>query len=145
MSAYSPSPMRGQSPDDEKLALEFFVPFLILLTLLAFWYYRRNRSTRIINSSRPFYSGSGSSSSSTVLPASVVKSCPLYIYYANLPGCAVCLSMFENGETGRVLTCKHCFHTGCIKRWFDNNSTCPLCPSLVQTPESVPDTGSTLG
>ncbi|KAJ0953889.1 hypothetical protein HanRHA438_Chr00c41g0856941 [Helianthus annuus] len=78
MSAYSPSPMRGQSPDDEKLALEFFVPFLILLTLLAFWYYRRNRSTRIINSSRPFYSGSGSSSSSTVLPASVVKSCPLY-------------------------------------------------------------------
>ncbi|CAH8366746.1 unnamed protein product [Eruca vesicaria subsp. sativa] len=47
--------------------------------------------------------------------------------------CAVCLSEFEEGESGRVLPgCKHAFHVECIDMWFHSHSTCPLCRTLVE-------------
>lgn len=49
--------------------------------------------------------------------------------------CAVCLSEFEEGETGRVLPkCNHSFHIDCIDMWFQSHSTCPLCRAPVEAP-----------
>lgn len=54
--------------------------------------------------------------------------------------CAVCLSEFQQNETGRVLPkCNHGFHLECIDTWFLSNSTCPLCRAPVQlSPGSNP-------
>ncbi|KAK1419230.1 hypothetical protein QVD17_28393 [Tagetes erecta] len=122
--------------------------FLVLLHLYARWYLlrlhhhtvtrrrrnRHNRPTRII-----FYVDTNPplSSSATALDATVLKSLPLFIYSSNIdpntPECAVCLSEFQDGETGRVLPkCKHSFHTQCIDMWFYSHSTCPLCRSPVE-------------
>ncbi|CAL0325398.1 unnamed protein product [Lupinus luteus] len=64
------------------------------------------------------------------LKASVVTSLPVFTFSKNSDPieCAVCLSEFEDGETGRVLPrCKHSFHIECIDMWFVSHSTCPLC------------------
>ncbi|XP_028763584.1 RING-H2 finger protein ATL2-like [Neltuma alba] len=50
-----------------------------------------------------------------------------------LPQCAVCLSEFEEGQTGRVLpNCDHFFHRDCIDGWLREHSTCPLCRKVVK-------------
>ncbi|KAK4750379.1 hypothetical protein SAY87_027828 [Trapa incisa] len=74
------------------------------------------------------------------LEVSVLKSIPTLTFYAaagnspnNLGDCAVCLSEFEDGETGRALPkCGHAFHVECIDMWFQTHSNCPLCRAPVQ-------------
>lgn len=41
--------------------------------------------------------------------------------------CCICLSSYVDGEELRTLPCNHHFHCGCISRWLQINSTCPLC------------------
>ncbi|CAI9775740.1 unnamed protein product [Fraxinus pennsylvanica] len=46
--------------------------------------------------------------------------------------CAVCLSVFKEGEEIRQLPqCKHCFHAPCIDMWLYSHLDCPLCRSPV--------------
>ncbi|KAD4178511.1 hypothetical protein R6Q59_022108 [Mikania micrantha] len=129
------------------ITLFVVVVFLVLLHLYSRWYlshlHRRNgsprpnpanRSARIVH----YISGNRALASGTYgLDASVLKSLPVFVYSsetgASMLECAVCLSEFEVGETGRILpNCKHRFHTGCIDMWFFSNSTCPLCRSPVE-------------
>ncbi|XWS70072.1 hypothetical protein CRYUN_Cryun03dG0017600 [Craigia yunnanensis] len=65
--------------------------------------------------------------------------------------CAVCLSVFEDGEEVRQLPrCKHSFHAPCIDMWLYSHFDCPLCRASVDTVvnslensrESLLDTGS---
>lgn len=46
--------------------------------------------------------------------------------------CDVC--QFEYSASDRVinLPCKHFFHSGCIKEWFRQNRTCPVCRFEVE-------------
>ncbi|KAD6453652.1 hypothetical protein E3N88_08358 [Mikania micrantha] len=143
----------------------FVVVFvLVALHLYARWYllriHRRRRNHRRRSNRIVFYVDSNRSpvSSSAGLDGSVLKSLPVFVYssecHGNMPECAVCLSEFVEGETGRVLPkCKHCFHTECIDMWFGSHSTCPLCRSPVEADEpettmvaeqqeSVPEPGS---
>ena len=30
-----------------------------------------------------------------------------------------------------TLTCKHCFHSDCIFKWFENSESCPNCRRIV--------------
>ncbi|KAK9275368.1 hypothetical protein L1049_022632 [Liquidambar formosana] len=47
--------------------------------------------------------------------------------------CAVCLSVFEDGEDVRKLPrCKHSFHAPCIDMWLYSHSDCPLCRAHVE-------------
>lgn len=49
------------------------------------------------------------------------------------PECAVCLSEFQDGETGRILPeCKHGFHAVCIDSWLRSHRDCPLCRARVK-------------
>ncbi|XP_056845579.1 RING-H2 finger protein ATL2-like [Raphanus sativus] len=70
------------------------------------------------------------------LDPAVVKSLPVFTFSGAAEDpidCAVCLSEFEEGESGRVLPgCEHAFHVECIDMWFHSHSTCPLCRSLVE-------------
>ncbi|KAK3213448.1 hypothetical protein Dsin_018154 [Dipteronia sinensis] len=49
--------------------------------------------------------------------------------------CAVCLSVFEEGEEVKQLPrCKHSFHAPCIDMWLYSHSDCPLCRAAVDDP-----------
>lgn len=41
--------------------------------------------------------------------------------------CSVCLSEFQNGDLMRVLKCQHLYHQGCIDKWLERRTVCPLC------------------
>lgn len=41
--------------------------------------------------------------------------------------CSICLNDFKSGEVAYKLDCDHHFHKLCISKWFDTNSTCPIC------------------
>ncbi|CAN7112307.1 unnamed protein product [Brassica rapa subsp. narinosa] len=80
--------------------------------------------------------------SHTGLDPAVVKTFPVFTFsdatHKDQTDCAVCLSEFEEGESGRVLPgCKHAFHVECIDMWFHSHSTCPLCRSLVEPPPTT--------
>ncbi|KAL9676133.1 hypothetical protein QQ045_004346 [Rhodiola kirilowii] len=49
--------------------------------------------------------------------------------------CAVCLSVFEDGEDLKHLPrCKHSFHAQCIDMWLYSHLDCPICRAMVQPP-----------
>ncbi|KAG8389510.1 hypothetical protein BUALT_Bualt02G0236900 [Buddleja alternifolia] len=67
----------------------------------------------------------------------VVNSLPTFIYnsknHESPLECAVCLSEFEENETGRVLPeCNHRFHVDCIDMWLQSHCDCPLCRAQVK-------------
>ncbi|KAJ0515540.1 putative transcription factor C2H2 family [Helianthus annuus] len=63
----------------------------------------------------------------------VIESLPVF-RFSTLKGwrngleCSICLSRFEDVEVLRLLPkCKHAFHIGCVDKWLENHSGCPLC------------------
>ncbi|KAL2534654.1 RING-H2 finger protein ATL2 [Abeliophyllum distichum] len=121
------------------------VIFMAVLHLYARWYLlrlrrrqlqrrRHNRRTHIV-----FYVDNHHPNSAVDhgLEAEVLNSLPLFAYssktHTEVLECAVCLSEFEENETGRFLPkCSHSFHIECIDMWFRSHSTCPLCRSSVE-------------
>ncbi|KAL8036758.1 hypothetical protein ABFX02_12G179700 [Erythranthe guttata] len=54
--------------------------------------------------------------------------------------CAICLSMFQEGDKVKVLPlCRHGFHSDCVDKWLITRSTCPLCRAGVNPPASLSD------
>merc|ERR1712039_1073948 len=43
--------------------------------------------------------------------------------------CPICLEAYQKGELLTALHCNHFFHVGCLARWFQNSTQCPLCRS----------------
>ena len=41
--------------------------------------------------------------------------------------CVICISNFIEEERIVSLPCNHTFHSKCLKEWFSNNNTCPIC------------------
>jgi hypothetical protein len=46
---------------------------------------------------------------------------------------------YKKGEKVFFLTCKHHFHTDCIKPWFQKNSHCPVCRQDIKKALGMPD------
>lgn len=47
--------------------------------------------------------------------------------------CCICLEEFELEHDVKVLKCKHCYHSECLKKWKEKRSCCPLCRGNVST------------
>ncbi|GAV64157.1 zf-RING_2 domain-containing protein [Cephalotus follicularis] len=135
--------LSGQIMLSAIIALFFVVVLVVCLHLYARWYIlraRRRQSRRNARNRRTqlvFYVDSASDATCRGLDASVLKSLPVFIYttktHPDSLECSVCLSEFEENESGRVLPkCKHSFHLECIDMWFHSHSTCPLCRSPVE-------------
>jgi hypothetical protein len=47
--------------------------------------------------------------------------------------CCVCLVEFEAQESVVTLPCnsKHVFHDACVKKWLEQNNSCPLCKAPI--------------
>ena len=41
--------------------------------------------------------------------------------------CNICLEDFKEGESIKLLRCKHGFHDKCIKIWIVKKGKCPVC------------------
>lgn len=42
--------------------------------------------------------------------------------------CAVCFDLIQRPQS-HTTTCKHFFHSECIRRWFETSDVCPMCRS----------------
>ncbi|POO01583.1 Cdk-activating kinase assembly factor [Trema orientale] len=48
--------------------------------------------------------------------------------------CAICLEDYKDGETLKVLPCRHEFHTSCVDSWLTKWGTfCPVCKRDMRT------------
>lgn len=52
-------------------------------------------------------------------------------FYSEQP-CVICINEFKEGEEAYETSCKHYYHTECLKTWFKENNTCPTCRSKVE-------------
>lgn len=43
------------------------------------------------------------------------------------PNCAICCNDIKLGEKAQLIPCGHMFHPNCIKPWFMQHNTCPIC------------------
>nr|DAD28073.1 TPA_asm: hypothetical protein HUJ06_029541 [Nelumbo nucifera] len=131
------------------LVVVFFVLLLHAYTrwLLGQAHQRRGRSISIsqvfgparLHHVRAFaYDDTHTGCSADGLDSSVIASLPIFIYKSdhdenkNELECIVCLSVFEDDETGRSLPkCQHAFHVECIDMWLQSHSSCPICRAPV--------------
>ncbi|TKY54172.1 RING-H2 finger protein ATL2 [Spatholobus suberectus] len=137
------------------MLIAIVVLFIVIIIMLCLHVYvrwrlvRARRQQHLRRSNRPqfvFYMDPAASIALTRrgLHPSVISTLPVFTFSpatTNPTECAVCLSEFEDGETGRVLPkCNHSFHTECIDMWFQSHATCPLCRAAVEAqPEARPD------
>ncbi|CAM8886554.1 unnamed protein product [Rhodiola kirilowii] len=50
--------------------------------------------------------------------------------------CSICLDDFEMGADAKEMPCKHKFHDGCIFRWLELHSSCPVCRYQLSADDS---------
>lgn len=49
--------------------------------------------------------------------------------------CLICLeNTWDSQQSIRILQCGHNYHANCIKEWFKNNYTCPICKKSAYKP-----------
>lgn len=48
--------------------------------------------------------------------------------------CAICLDLYENGDTLTALPCRHFFHEHCIGPWLSSSGLCPICKTEAFAP-----------
>jgi hypothetical protein len=54
------------------------------------------------------------------------------INYFNSNVCIICLDEFKNNTNDLInLSCKHRFHTQCLKNWIKHNNKCPICREKI--------------
>ena len=55
--------------------------------------------------------------------------------------CSICHDAIDVDTTGRYETsCRHAFHLRCIAKWYNANSTCPLCRKEAVALERIDET-----
>ena len=45
--------------------------------------------------------------------------------------CAICFASFAKEDPVAQLSCRHIFHTACIRPWLERNMSCPTCRTAV--------------
>ncbi|GFZ01578.1 RING/U-box superfamily protein [Actinidia rufa] len=132
------------------VSLLLVILFVLLLHVYVKWFlsqarHRRRRSVSVSHILGPArfhhfntlaFDTAFSSSPTKGLEASAIDSIPLFVYeshhHKNGLECVICLSLFEEGEVGRLLPkCGHGFHSECIDVWLRSHSSCPICRGPV--------------
>ncbi|KAF5182404.1 hypothetical protein FRX31_028011 [Thalictrum thalictroides] len=49
------------------------------------------------------------------------------VFLDSVEVCAICIENMKKGDEARTLGCNHSFHTKCIFKWVERNTTCPMC------------------
>ncbi|KAH6824744.1 hypothetical protein C2S53_010819 [Perilla frutescens var. hirtella] len=129
------------SVDSKTPLLGSFSLFFVLLITFLFVYFlykcARRRHSDAGNSNSPPAGAAG-------LDPATISSLPVTSYgsVSKKPShgaeCAICLSMFQEGEKVKVLPlCRHGFHSDCVDEWLRTRSSCPLCRGCVHPVDSL--------
>lgn len=51
--------------------------------------------------------------------------------------CSICMEPIESPNESLTLECRHKYHVNCIKKWKENNESCPLCRDNLSVPNDV--------
>jgi hypothetical protein len=49
----------------------------------------------------------------------------------NYTECSICYEKYDENSNISILSCKHCFHTDCIKNWGKRKNNCPICREII--------------
>ena len=63
-------------------------------------------------------------------PAAIVSGFPSHRYNkrrTNTEPCSICQDEYSANEKILTLPCSHEFHSRCIRKWLEDNNTCPVC------------------
>lgn len=47
--------------------------------------------------------------------------------------CAVCYDDMQDNSGCKRLPCGHCYHRHCLRKWFEQHSSCPYCRKEIET------------
>ena len=63
------------------------------------------------------------------LPSEKIREFPTFEAddYHVYAGCTICINGVHTGKRMMRLGCMHVYCEGCIREWFEKNSTCPQC------------------
>jgi len=62
---------------------------------------------------------------------------------SDAPVCCICLDEHREGDTLRILPCRHELHQNCADPWLREHWTCPLCKAnIIRTAEEGGTTAS---
>jgi hypothetical protein len=58
------------------------------------------------------------------------------------PVCTICLTTInsedeEDEMKAEAIECGHCFHSGCLNRWLEEKTSCPICRHPIQNGEDI--------
>ncbi|RZR83001.1 hypothetical protein BHM03_00009543 [Ensete ventricosum] len=125
--------------------------FMFALTLLLLVYAKFCRSAAAAASEPDSFGADAAGHGRLILPQhrfsgidkTVIESLPFFSF-SSLRGvrdgleCSVCLSRFDDADVLRLLPkCKHAFHVGCVDRWLEAHSSCPLCRCKVKAEDAA--------
>lgn len=54
--------------------------------------------------------------------------------FAHSDDCPICFDKIHRRCDANVLSCKHVFHSVCIRQWFETDHRCPCCRTEVRSP-----------
>ncbi|KAJ8436817.1 hypothetical protein Cgig2_032045 [Carnegiea gigantea] len=136
-----PNSYSSQDPLYTGVTITLLTATFVLLYLA--FYYLLNQYFRGPARAWPARMITGSSCLTRGLDPHVLRTFPVFTYselVAHRPDvekrpleCAVCLSVFEEDETLRLLPkCDHVFHVECVEKWLATRSTCPYCRAELE-------------
>ncbi|EFJ52471.1 hypothetical protein VOLCADRAFT_86603 [Volvox carteri f. nagariensis] len=50
----------------------------------------------------------------------------------SLNRCCICQLEFEEAEDATPLSCRHCYHSDCVRQWLQQSKACPICGKEVE-------------
>ena len=45
--------------------------------------------------------------------------------------CVICLENLDSNSIITALKCGHIYHEGCVQKWLNKNSVCPICSTKI--------------
>lgn len=145
-------PSTNYAYNGKVMLISVIVLFVFCIIFAGFHFYsrwflvRRSRNLRHHRRRRFSFASTDATINPSATPKAlapfVLKSLPTFLYSAAHDDppleCAVCLSEFEDNETGRILPkCNHAFHVECIDMWLLSHSNCPLCRAPIELPHNL--------
>ncbi|XP_051151521.1 uncharacterized protein LOC127265653 [Andrographis paniculata] len=134
------SAREGNSNDDANARAS--ISRIVMLAEALFEVLDEIHQQSVVLSSSPSVSPIGS----VPAPNEVVESLPLKTFNKlkrkpceDAAQCYICLVEYEDGDSMRVLPCRHEFHRDCVDKWLKEiHRVCPLCRGDICRVDSIP-------